>query len=380
VEIHLPGSPATATGLLARLVGLGAARAGPGEFTARAFFAGRLGLSEARAVADVINADDDAQRRAALAGLDGRTHRLCRAAAGQLTDALATVEASIDLAEENLQLDRPERLAGALRAVATELRQVAREAVDMADETRHVHVALVGRPNVGKSSLVNALAGADRAIVSAMAGTTRDVLSAAMTLGDGAVVLQDAAGFADPADGLTAAADTAARRAVGRADVGCLGGDAADPQDDDAALADEARRLNPDAPRIVLLNKIDLLGDRTVALPAWAPGETYLPVSARTGHGLETVRAELAERLAMGSSRSGAALGLHRQQKEHVLAAADATAAAADRLAACDDLASQAELTALDLRDALMHLGTISGEVVTDDVLERIFARFCVGK
>jgi len=379
VELHLPGSPAVAAGLLDRLVGLGAAEAEPGEFTARAFFAGRIDLSAAEAVADVIHADDDAQRRAAVGAMNGRTHRLCGQAADAVTEALATVEASIDLAEENIQLDSPARLAGRLVEAATDLKRQSLQATDLPDEVRHVHVALVGLPNTGKSSLVNALTGCDRSIVSAMAGTTRDVLSAPLLLDDTAVTLQDAAGLAADESGLSTHANSAARRAVAGADIVCL---VIDAETLDGRLLDDVRMLNPTAPVLVLLNKVDTLPDADAAAAKLA-AETQLDVlcvSALRGDGLATVKSELSERLALGAGRSGGALGLHHRQKRCLLAAADAMSEAATRLAPCDDLADAAEWVAVDLRTALSELGQVSGEVVTDDILGNIFARFCVGK
>ena len=385
VELHVPGSSAAAAALAGRLVELGAVEAAAGEFTARAFFAGRIDLSAAQAVADVINADDDAQLRAAMGALGGRTHRLCAAAAEQLTEVLATVEASIDLADEDIHLAAADELAQALAAVAGDLRRTAEGAGDVPDSARHVHVVLAGRTNVGKSSLVNALTGADRAIVSAMAGTTRDVLSASLTLDGTAVLLQDAAGFAAAADALAVAADSAARQAVARADVICFVVEAATPAADrsaDAALLGEVRAANPNAPLVLLANKIDLAPDAPHALRAVADDLQLAPIaaSATTGAGIDAVRAALSQRLQLSAGRSGGALGLHRRQKRCLLAAADAAAQAAGRLAQSAEIVDAAEWVAIDLRAALAELGQISGEVVTEDVLGRIFARFCVGK
>ena len=382
VELHLPGSAVAAGALLEGLIAGGAQLAEAGEFTARAFFSGRIDLSAAEAVADVIEADDDAQLRSALAALGGRTHRLCVAAAEVITEALATVEASIDLAEEDIQLDAPGRLADVLTGQAEQLRRTARQAADMPETAQHVTIALAGRPNVGKSSLVNALAGSDRAIVSAMAGTTRDVLSTPMTLGETAVVLQDAAGFARAEDELTVAADSAARAAVRRADVVCFVVDVSDGDfADDLDLLADVRAAG--AGNIVLLaNKVDRLTDAAEALTALAAATGLPPIatSAVTAEGLDAVRAELTERLHVSAGRGGSALGLHQRQKRCLLAAADAATAAAAQLADSDDIAASAELVAIDLREALADLDQISGDVVTDDVLGRIFARFCVGK
>ena len=458
VELHVPGPAVVANLLLDALIAAGARRAEPGEFTARAFFAGRLDLSAAEAVADVIDAAGDAQLRSALAALGGQVSRLCRDASDALTEALATVEASIDLAEEGIELARPAELAAALADQADRLAETARRAADMPEGRLRPTVVLAGRANVGKSSLLNALTGEDRAIVSALAGTTRDVLSAPLALPDGAqVTLQDAAGFGAAADALAVAADSAARRAVRQADVICFVLDAsAGPTADDRRLFEAVTAANPGAPVLLLANKADLAdcGLRTRAsqrsaasqssiadLPAgrqvadWrlegtdcgfprsssprrggedmaggvsprngdpyeqspegakgmsAGGETHalpnnalFPVSALTGAGLEEVRRAIAQRLDLGAARGGEGLGLHDRQKRCILAAAAATARAAGLLADVREVADVAELAAVELRAALAELGQVSPDAagyVPDDVLARIFSRFCVGK
>lgn len=381
VELHAPGSPVVAAGLLDRLAAAGAAVAEPGEFTARAFFSGRIDLSAAEAVADVIAADDDAQLRSAMTMLGGRTHRLCGAAAVELTDVLATVEASIDLAEEDIQLDSPAHLAGQLTALADRLRSVAAGAADVPDAARHIRVVLAGRPNVGKSSLVNALTGADRAIVSALAGTTRDVLSAPLDLDGAAVLLQDAAGFGRLDSDLAAVSDNAARQAVAQADVVCLVLDATDIGAADAALLAELRAVNTAEP-VAIANKIDLAVDPASARDAAAAttGLASLATSAVTGEGMADFKRAIAQRLHLTANRGGSGLSLHQRQKRCLLAAADAADAAGGRLAGSRGLADGAELVAIDLREAVGQIGLISGEVVTEDVLGRIFSRFCVGK
>ena len=381
VELHLPGSIPAATRLVDLLIAAGAVAAEAGEFTARALFSGRIDLSAAEAVADVIQADDDAQLRSAMTMLGGRTHRLCQAAAEELTAALASVEASIDLAEEDIEVDSPRALAVRLTELSKRLSGAAKQAGEIPDVARHLRVALTGRPNVGKSSLLNALSGSDRAIVSAMAGTTRDVLSATVDIDGTPVVCQDAAGFVEASGALAAAADSAARGAVAQADVVCLVVDAAGDPGADAALLAELRRANAAEP-MVLANKIDLVADPAEATGrvAGALGVTPIATSATMGEGLDDLRHAVAERLHVTASRGGGGLGLHRRQKRCLTAASAAVDRAADRLGDCEGLADQAEWAAVDLREALAEVGQISGEVVTEDVLGQIFSRFCVGK
>ncbi|HUT58427.1 MAG TPA: GTPase [Phycisphaerae bacterium] len=398
VELHVPGAAALAAALNEALVDAGARAAGPGEFTARAFLAGRIDLSRAQAVADLISAADDAQRRSAMSVLGGQVHRLCGQAASRAAEVLASVEASIDLGDEDIALASPRQLAAELNALGRELRGTAEKADDVPDTADTPQVVITGRPNVGKSSLLNALSGTDRAIVCALAGTTRDVLTASMSLpGAGPVVLTDAAGFTEsptlhsygdgaPDDALSAAAGAAAGRAVAAADMVIFLFDAAD--DDaraDRALLNEVRRLNARAPLLLAANKIDQLdeADLPARLAEMAPPDGSPPplaISCLTARGLPELREAIAGCLHLKAARGGEGLGLHQRQRRCLIAAAEAAARAAELLAGADDAADVAELAAVELRLALAELGQISGQIVTEDILGRIFARFCVGK
>ncbi len=369
VELHLHGGRAVVAGVIAVLAARPGLRlAEPGEFTRRAFEHGKLDLTEAEAVADLIDAETTAQRRQALRQMDGALGRLYDGWRDRLTRSLAHLEADIDFADDDL----PGGVSDAVRPVIETLR--AEIAAHLNDGGRGerlregLHIAIVGAPNAGKSSLLNALARRDAAIVSARAGTTRDVIEVQLDLGGYPVVLADTAGLREAAadeveeEGIRRARDRAAR-----ADVKVAVFDAtALPDLDPATVA------LIDGDTVVVLNKIDARPVMAAAAPTTIAGVPPVPLSARSGAGLRELEERLtafsADRLAVGSAPS-LTRARHRAALEECWVALDRALTA-----------PLPELAAEDVRLASRALGRITGRVDVEDLLDIIFRDFCIGK
>jgi tRNA modification GTPase len=359
-ELHLHGGPAVVAAVGGALAALGARPAEPGEFTRRAFLNGRMDLTAAEGIADLIAAETEAQRRQALRQVDGALARMTGDWAGRLTRLLAHQEAAIEFAEDDLPTDLGDRA----RAGAATLR--AEIETHLADGGRGerlregVVVAILGAPNAGKSSLLNALAGREAAIVSARAGTTRDVVEVRLDLSGVSVTLADTAGLREAGDEIEQEGIRRARRRAEEADL-ILAVFATDAVPDRETLA----WVGPDA--LVLANKVDL-----APAPAMIGGMVPLAVSARSGAGLEALRTALTEAAVRLAGAGDAAL-LTRPRHRAALTEAAAWLAEAEA-APLPELASEA------LRAALRALGRLTGQTGVEDILDVVFRDFCIGK
>jgi len=355
-EFHVHGGPAVVAALLAALGRIEDCRlAEAGEFSRRAFLNGKLDLTQVEGLGDLIEAETAAQRRQALNQMAGGFARIAEGWALRLTRTLAHVEAAIDFPDEDL----PDDLLGPARLVAETLEREIR--LRLADGRRGeilrdgLSVALIGPPNSGKSSLMNALAGRDAAIVSAQAGTTRDVIEVHLDLGGYPVILADTAGIREGADPIEAEGIRRARARAAAADLRLLVLDAGMPDSLEGFTA-----LQGDA-TLLVWNKVD----RT------APPAEGLAVSATTGQGLGALIEALAVRAEgmLGGDAPIVTRERHRAALEECVGSLSRAVAGADPA-----------LVAEDLRLAVRALGRITGRVDVEDLLDVIFRDFCIGK
>lgn len=370
VELHVHGGRAVVAGLLEELSRVPGLRpAEPGEFTRRAFDNGRIDLTAVEGLADLVAADTAAQRQQALRQLSGDLATVYESWAGRLTRSLAWIEAEIDFADEEL----PEGIGAATR---TEVEEVRREmAAHLADGHRGeivrdgYTIAIVGPPNAGKSSLLNALARRDAAIVSETAGTTRDVVEVRLDIGGYAAIVADTAGLRISADPIEA---EGMRRAIARAEQAelvLLLLDASAPAPAGRGAVSGLDTLSH-KDVLVCANKVDLVADQRSLDALWRGA---MPLSVRSGVGMPELLDVIACRIAKRLSSADEAPVLSRVRHRRALEECERHLARAT-------LADQADLVAEDVRLAVRSLGRITGRVDVEDLLDVIFRDFCIGK
>ena len=371
LEVHGHGGPVVMQMVLARCLDLGARLAEPGEFSRRAFLNGKLDLAQAEAVADLIDAATSSAARSAMRSLQGEFSKVVLGLTEELIDLRMLVEATLDFPEEDIDFLRKADAFGRMSRLQIKLTEVFDRAQQGKLLQSGLHVVLAGQPNVGKSSLLNRLAGDELAIVTPVAGTTRDALRSTIQIEGIPLHIIDTAGLRETDDEVESIGIERSWREIERSDVVLVVVDAR------TGVGEAERRILARLPdrlrRITVHNKIDLCG----RLPECheEPDATAISLSARSGDGIDLLRRELlrvagwhqAEDVFIARERHLRALA---EAQQHICAAQDIVAGVLPAL----------ELFAEELRLAQQSLAAITGEFTADDLLGVIFSRFCIGK
>ena len=375
-EFHCHGSPVVLRELLGALFAAGARQARAGEFTRRAFLNGQLDLTQAEAVIDLIDAETAAAARNAAAQLDGGLRRVLEPIQDALLDITSRFYAVVDYPDEDIEDVRPEQVASALQSADEKLTSLLNTCQRGKVLKSGVRTAIVGRPNAGKSSLLNALAGYERAIVTDIPGTTRDTVEESVLCGGVLLRLIDTAGIRDTADIVEQKGVERSRQAIESADLVLAVVDGTEKP----AGTGEIFRLAARCPRwIAVYTKRDLAPPYMVlaASPAPAvPPAASVSLSSVTGEGLDKLEAAVAALFPAGDPREAGSLLTDQRQEDAARRARDAVRRAKDALE--NGLTPDAVLTAAE--EALDALGELTGRTAREEIVSRIFARFCVGK
>lgn len=368
LELQGHGGPMVLQLLLKRCLELGARLAEPGEFTRRAYLNDKLDLAQAESVADLIDASTARAAHCALRSLQGAFSERIEALTRSLIELRTLAEATLDFPEEDIEFLGRADAEGRLAAVRAELVKVQQASQQGSLLREGMHVVLAGRPNVGKSSLLNRLAGEELAIVTEIPGTTRDAIRQSINVNGVPAHIIDTAGLRDSTDPVEKLGIARTWAAIERADlvllvIDCTTGETAG---DEAILA----RLPGSLPCIRVMNKIDLIG-RAPGVER-RDGATVVWLSARTGEGVDFLRQALLDVVGW----RGEAEGLFMARERHL----QALSAAQGHLEQATQVVRQPELFAEELRLAQVALGAITGEFTPDDLLGEIFSRFCIGK
>jgi len=368
LELQAHGGPALMQLLLKRCLALGARQALPGEFTKRAYLNDKLDLAQAEAVIDVINASTEAAARSAVRSLSGEFSAYIQALLGRLIELRMYVEACLDFPEEEIDFITQGRVAEKLAVIQQELSAVFQSAKQGNLLREGIQVVLIGQPNVGKSSLMNQLAGEDVAIVTSIAGTTRDVIRSTIQINGVPLHIIDTAGLRETADEVEKHGIARTWRALENADVALLLVDATHGIGETEKSILE--RLPAVLPKIWIHNKIDLSAESPKK--EVLNDETHIHLSAKHGQGLTLLREHL---LALaGWQPSGEGVFMARTRHLQALASVE------EHLVMAIQRLGQAELVAEELRLAQEELSQITGEFTPDDLLGEIFSKFCIGK
>ncbi len=375
VEFNCHGGPVTLTAVLDLVVKRGARIAEPGEFTKRAFLNGRLDLAQAEAVAELIASKTDLSRKIAIEVLAGKLSDTVNFLSDQLANLLAEIEASIDFPEEDLDFMKVGTQLETARAVQTDLTALLDTAAEGRIITEGVNVAILGKPNVGKSSLLNALVGATRAIVTDIPGTTRDTIEETINVNGIPLKLIDTAGIRQTDDVVEQQGVERSKAVLDRAELLLLMFDASQPLNNaDLELLQTAQSTKA----ILILNKVDLpVLTSLTALLGHCPKKQIVETAIPEGKGLDALKAAICEELIGGELVVGESpIVTNARHQEALRRASEGLNYAIESL----ENGMPPDLVAVDLRISLDGLGDIVGKTTTEDILDRIFSQFCVGK
>ncbi len=367
VEISCHGGVLVVQRLLERLLECGARSAEAGEFTQRAFLNGKLDLTQAEAVMDVISAQTDLALRAAQHQLGGRIGVETEILRGEILEILAHVEAYIDFPEEDIDPDTGAGLIGRLEGVKTRIDELLATAGQGRILREGARTVICGKPNVGKSSLLNVLLGYERAIVSERAGTTRDTVEEVVNVGGIPVRLIDTAGIRESVDEIERQGVERTKQHLAEADLVL---EVVDASREKGALLPSDNRENRH--HLLVLNKADL-----GAHPDWDQEGKGVAISCKEGTGMDALGEAIGEQLSLGAASWGQeAVAVNARHQDCLRRAEKALSAAREQLSAGES----PEFAAVDLRIALDAIGEVAGKVETEELLGEIFGRFCIGK
>jgi tRNA modification GTPase len=374
VELSCHGSPVVLRRLLGLLTSRGARIAEPGEFTFRAFLNRRIDLAQAQAVRDIIDAQTDYQARVATRQLEGSLSKRIAPLKADLIETIVHLESSVEFVEDDLSTDALAAVIARLDGVLASLEQLSSSFSFGRYLKDGFDLAIVGRPNVGKSSVFNRLIGVERAIVTEMPGTTRDALYETTSISGVPVRLIDTAGIRETADVVESIGITRSRQALADADIALL---IVDQSERLTAEDEQLLAVVPIASRIIALNKSDLSRALDSQLLPAEDRSTAISVSALTGDGFDSLTSAILERLA-GVTAVERDDSMLTDARQHA-----AVTRTIEHLAAARNLLQQGELeeiVLLKLRGGLEALGEITGETSTEHILNQIFSTFCIGK
>ncbi len=365
VEIHVHGGKVVAQKVLESAIDKGAELAMAGEFTKRAFLNGKMDLTEAEAVADIINSETDRALYAAANQLDGKLSGEINRIRNLLLNVSARLNVSADYPEEDIDFKESEFFKEELLKVKQELSKLLKTAADGKIIRDGVSCALIGRPNTGKSSLMNALLGEKRVIVTDVAGTTRDIVEERINIDGVMFVLSDTAGIREGEGEAEKIGIALSEEKMQKADICILVLDGSNITDEDTDLIEKTK----DKKRIILLNKCDKAMPKTDI--------AGIRISAKTGEGLEKLKSELVSMSALSSLTESEKVRItNLRQEEAVKRALEQTSLALETL----ENGFPPDLAAIDVENAAASLGEIIGMTVSDEIIDKIFSEFCLGK